>query len=373
MPRLNSCFAGLIGALALLVVSIFAVNGCGKAGPPVTPPPGGPKYFAFVGDRTTGNIYQFSIGSTGALSALSPAFATGGGHCMAVTPDGNFLYSLSGSNQIYQYAVDGTGQLSALSVPAVSSGNGNYYMAITPDQKHAYVSNVTDGTVSQYSITDGLLNPLTPAIVSGITGPYLIAIAPSGKYAYVASYAGGKIYQFSISATGTLVALTPATVTPANAPFSVVVSNDSKYLYAGDSPGDIYQYSIGATGVLTALAPASVTAGVGTAEMAISPNNYYLYAADFNSGTNNSPIYQYSLSGTTGALTALSPTHVTTGNAPQAIKVSPDGKYVYAAMGNDGNVWQLSVGSGGTLTALTPNFVSITGATSLQDLVIVTK
>lgn len=164
--------------------------------------------YAYVINQSSNTISIFSVGSTGTLSALSPASvsisAGSKPTAIAIDPGSSYLYvTLSGSNRIAQYSIGSGGALSALSPAYVASGAYPQGIAISQSGKYLYVSNTGEGTVSQFTITAGKLTALSPTVTSGTT-PGAIAITPDSKYVYVANYGDNTISQFAIGSGGFL-------------------------------------------------------------------------------------------------------------------------------------------------------------------------
>ena len=83
---------------------------------------------AYVVD-TAGTIWQFSIGSGG---ALSQAGSTGvsGVTAFAIDPSGRFAYAASNSGTVSQFAVGSGGGISAMSPATVAAGKGTFGIAV---------------------------------------------------------------------------------------------------------------------------------------------------------------------------------------------------------------------------------------------------
>jgi 6-phosphogluconolactonase (cycloisomerase 2 family) len=241
--------------------------------------------WAYVSINQRQANYQYTIGTGGALSPMTPPSVVGGysPDTIAIDPSGKYAYVANGrGNNVSQYTIDQTtGALSPMT-PATAPAGGTsgyenaWFVAVEPKGKYAYVTNYFDGSVSQYSInqTNGTLSPMTPATVV-TAGVYAAAIAidPLGKYAYVANptgAAGKAVAQFNISQTdGSLSPMTPPTVT-AGGPgaASITIDPTGKYAYAtsGDTglgSRSVAQYTIGADGTLTLMANPTVQTGLG--------------------------------------------------------------------------------------------------------------
>ena len=300
----------------------------------------------------------------------------------------NTVWTLQGSgthpvNRTYAYVVNQydytvsqltmgpTGALTALtpaSVPCELSPNS---LAVDPSGKHVYVVNLRGatstsyGSISQYTIgTDGTLAPMTPAAIAEGGLFTDIAVHPSGKWAYAPTSNNSKsvMVQFTIGATG---ALTSTSTTPGGIfPQFIAIHPSGTFRYVSDGEGFVDQYSINpTTGALSAMTPATVpafnTAGHTTFAITVHPSGKYAYVTDYYGG-----ILEYTIDGTTGALSQLAQTTVDgTYKSAAWITVDPSGKYAYVANAytTTAAISQFTVGADGTLTAMTPASV---GATS---------
>ena len=99
-----------------------------------------------------GSIYQFDVGSDGALSPKNPATVsvTPAGNELAqlvVSPDGSSVYAAAlgtpslASNLIYQFDVEAGGTLVPKNPPTVTAGQRPSGLAVSPDGRHVYVTN----------------------------------------------------------------------------------------------------------------------------------------------------------------------------------------------------------------------------------------
>lgn len=192
-------------------------------------------------------------------------------------------------------------------------------------------------------------------------------------YAYVANqYTNGTggISQYTIGANGALTAMTPAAVDCGNIPIFVTLHPSGKYLYVSneeDSPaGSISQFTVGADGTLTAMSPAKVvTGGVYPAAMKITPNGNFLYVENGQSTS----ISQFGI-GATGALTPLSPALATYDGYGAGVAIDPTGKYLYVSCADRNLVDQFSIGANGQLTPLSPASVSVSGGNNLNAITV---
>jgi 6-phosphogluconolactonase len=154
---------------------------------------------------------------------------------------------------------------------------------------------------------------------------------------YVANQAANSIGGFAIG-TGTLAALNNSPFATSYKPLSVVVTPNNSLLYVGSATGGIFVYFINSNGSLTAPSTGSQPAGVLAPAMAVSPDGQWLIALDGT--TKQLDIFQ--INATTGALNSVtSPATYSTSSGtwqPSDVRVSPDGTLIFAALGTAGDV-----------------------------------
>ncbi|MDB5974944.1 MAG: 6-phosphogluconolactonase, cycloisomerase 2 family [Nevskia sp.] len=299
------------------------------------------------------------------------------------------------SNDVSAYLVDTAGGvLKAVPGSPFAAGNSPRAITVDPSGRFAYVANMNDNSVSAYTIDPGT-GTLTPvgSYITGLT-PASVTVPSGSKFAYVAnSGTGENLSAFTINAaSGALTPVTsggaancygapPPSGDPANcfaagvAPFAVAADPAGSHVFVANFYGNnISAYSIGSDGSLAAVGTAA-PAGANPAALVVSPDGRHLYAG--NSGGNN--ISGYSID-SSGALTLLSfgavscdttPPSLTpdplncfpSGNRPNALTLSSDGRFAYATNsgGTDVSAYTVDIASG----ALTP--VTVGGAGSCSS------
>ncbi len=339
---------GMDGTLSAITPSTVAAG----SGPySVTVDPSG-KY-AYVANEYDNTVSQYTIGADGSLTSMATATVAAGTNPWSVTvdPKGPYVYvadsnaSLSGTgvSGISQYTIGSNGALTPMSPAIVAAGNVPYVVTVDPTGKYVYVANdspsLTPSTtflVSQYTIgTNGALTPMSPATVEvGGMYPTSITVDPSGKYAYVTNF-GGNVAQYTIGTGGTLSAMTPSTVAAGSEPTSVAVDPSSKYAYVTNSNDNtVSQYTIGTDGALTPMSPPTVATETSPNSVTVDPSGKYAYVANVSSDN----IAQYRID-TNGVLTLLSQPTVPAGTGPWSIITTVDKQPSPAA--NSG-IWDLS-------------------------------
>jgi 6-phosphogluconolactonase (cycloisomerase 2 family) len=196
--------------------------------------------FVYVTNESSDDVSQFSIAPNGQLTALNPSSIAAGAGPEAVVFHPSLAYAYvvnygtwsTGAPQgsVSQYSVGTNGALSPLTPASVNAGVQSTCVAIHPSGNYLYVGNSGGATVSQYLVgSGGLLSPMSPASFTVTTTGTVenISVDPSGKFAYVSIYSGSPsndIYQYSIGTNGALAPLTPAVVAGGAWPGAVVTT-----------------------------------------------------------------------------------------------------------------------------------------------------
>ena len=154
-----------------------------------------------------GYVFGFSVGSSGALTAIpgSP-FRAGSLPCgIASDSSGSHVYVTDyAKGEVLGYSVT-SGALASLGSP-FPAGNQPKAIAVDPTYLFAYVANSLDGTVSAYSIgSSGALSSIG-TYDTGIQ-PVAIGIDPStSHFVFTANFLGNNVSDFEMSTTaGTLI------------------------------------------------------------------------------------------------------------------------------------------------------------------------
>jgi 6-phosphogluconolactonase len=284
------------------------------------------------------------------------------GRYIATNPAGSYLYvSNLLSASIAQYSVGSTGTLTALNPTYAATGVGPIGIAIDPDGRFLYDVNYYSNTISTFSIAAGKLTAASSALATG-SSPICGVLDPTGRFVYAGnsdSQATGSpgpntsISSFSIDdpTTGLLTAKTTTTLANDKI-WCMNVDPTGRYAYAvtnDTASGLVYQFKIDTKGVLVPLSPATVATGLGAGVIAFDPYGRFAYVA--NGGANT--VSQYAIDAT-GALQPLSPAQVSTGAGPSAITVDLAGLHAYVTNATDDTISQYDVGASGTLTQMTP-------------------
>ena len=253
-----------------------------------------------VGD---GTISQYIIAADNSLVPMNPATVVNPGmKTLGVMPSavvldfaGSFLYvANSGDATLSQFSIGSAGQLTPLTPATVPAGIEPVSIAVTagPSGGHVYVANSNIsaptgmGSVSQFSMgVDGTLTPLNPATVAAGARPVAIAIdqaiAPFGT-AFVmsdcdSSTCTGSIIPFAVGADGELTAAGDVATTGAHYNAVDMVTDQSpsggnayvltNLMGVDTDQGALWQFGVGNAGALS-MPPNQPTLDIGATALA---------------------------------------------------------------------------------------------------------
>jgi 6-phosphogluconolactonase len=284
---------------------------------------------------------------------------------------------------IYLFEVDSTsGGLSLVKLAAEAKNPS--WLCLDPSQRHLYsVNEISDfdgksDSVSAYAVdpSTGDLRLLNTVSSQG-AGPAYVSVDATGRFVFVANYGGGSIAVFPVLSDGSLGAATfthrdednvgskKATSAP---PGSFAISGHDKphaHMIAAD-PGNrfvlqtdlgqdrIYIYSFDKqTGKLTPAASspfASLPSGDGPRHFAFHPNGRWLYSMQEEAST--VVFFHFDpLTGATAAQQTIStlPDGFAGSSFGSGIRVSANGRFLYAANRLHNSIAVFTIGSDGKL------------------------
>jgi YVTN family beta-propeller protein len=196
---------------------------------------------------------------------------------MAVSPNGKTLYvaEVTG-DQIGVFDTAGAGKF----VKNIAVGHAPSDVVVTPNGKTAYVTNEDDNTVSVIDVKTGAV---TGSPITGFNEPVGINITPDGQTVYVDNLTTVSVID---TKTNTVVG-SPIDLSAYGAlDLLMAVTPDGKYLYVPmeNSPkGELIVIST-ATNTVVTPAPAALL-GPSPQAVAISPNGKFAYVTDNSNGT----------------------------------------------------------------------------------------
>jgi 6-phosphogluconolactonase (cycloisomerase 2 family) len=216
-----------------------------------------------------GGATQGAIPSPSALAITSTvypqAFATCSGN---VPPTTENLYVTDSTNYVVlNYSVSSTGAITAVSENA--TGTVPSGVTVDPCNRFVYVSNSNDRTVSAFTICNSIslpncpnadfsLLPVSGPLVGTGSTPGPLLMDAYANFLYVLNTGGNSISAYKVSTTtGSLAPLSPTPVTTNSYPTSIAVRSDDSWLFVANlNSANLSQYAITpSTGALIPQAP----------------------------------------------------------------------------------------------------------------------
>jgi 6-phosphogluconolactonase (cycloisomerase 2 family) len=294
--------------------------------------------------------------SNGTLSspATIAAGAANGPLGLVLTPPGSStpvaLYVANpADNLIHQFTVTSTGNLSALDT--IAAGTQPQQVAVTSNASFAYAINA-GGSISEYLINSasGVLTANAPSsIVTGLTTP-VSAVANSSSFLYVTDPSGGLglVLTFTIASGGAL-SFTSSAATGGSNPGQMAidaVSNGSTWVFVADTvSGVVSVFQV----VGSALSPVvTIPTGGAAAGMALATTSggTFLYVAN----PSQDLVTTFSLNTATGVLALFATTPGF--NLPTGLAVDNSSTTLFVTNNGAGTVTTLTISSTGALSAI---------------------
>jgi 6-phosphogluconolactonase (cycloisomerase 2 family) len=285
-------------------------------------------------------IYLFQMDPSTGVLAKQEVFEDGSNPSwLAIHPSQRYLYAANeisnfngtDSGAVTAYAIDGaSGRLSRLNTVS-SQGAAPAHLSVHPAGKHVLVANYFGGTFAVLPvISDGRLGPATDVKRdSGPVGPLHAASAPAGSFA-ISGHDRTHAHMIEADPAG-------------------------KFVLGSDLGMDrilIWKFNAEAGKLDPAgRSPAVVPAGDGPRHFVFHPNGRWLYSLQEEGST----LIQFDYDSTAGTLTArrqvssLPPGFAGT-NFTSEIRISRDGRFLYAGNRLHDSIAFFSIGASGNLT-----------------------
>ena len=371
IPRLiRAATAGAIGLAAAGGLAAFAgpasaadLPGTAGAAPPAvfvqTDNPAGNQVIAFA-QQPDGQLSQKEVVSTrglGGIEAATPAGFGGLASAGSLTydPEHHLLFAVNaGSDTISVLSVEG----STVRLDQVLSSRGEFPNSIAVHGNLVYVANAGGaGSVSGFWILGQHVVPIPGSTRSlGLDstnppnfhdGPGQVIFSPNGSELLVTTkLSTNAIDVFQVGPSGYLSAAPTVTPDDSNGPFSFATTSSGQLAVAEVATSALHTFAFGPHGTLTSLS-ASVPDGQVAQCWVIAADGFY-YAA--NTGSANLSEYTVAADGTPSLVVAVAAT--TTGDGPEDLATSANGKYLYDEVGAAGAVDEFRINSDGSLSPI---------------------
>ncbi len=330
------------------------------------------------GEKGAIHAFQFDA-KTGELKPLHRTTDLQNPFFMAVSPDKRFLYATDAEKfggkedeRVAAYAIEGrSGQLKRLNEQS-TRGRASCFLGMDATGKTLVVANYSSGSVASLSVkADGSLGEAVSFVQhtgSGLNphrqkGPnaHSLVISPDNRFALAADLGIDKIMIYSLDAVA--ATLIPnkeqhfLTVRPGSGPRHMVFHPNGKVLFVVNELSNSvtsFDYEAG-TGKLSSLQailtlPSDYTGKSACADLKITPDGRFLYAT--NRGHDS--IASYGIADN-GLLTTLK-IQPSQGKGPQNLLITPDGHWLLCANmpGNSVAVFQIDSVTGSLKTVGEP-------------------
>ncbi|MCJ8165556.1 lactonase family protein [Pontibacter sp. E15-1] len=278
-------------------------------------------------------------------------------------------YADAGNESIFLYRLHPeTGELTR--VNGYKGGANPSFLTLNEQRTHLYAVNETgdyegqqSGAVSAFSVDQQTGNlTLLNQVASKGGAPCYISVGDGGKTVMVANYMGGNVAAFQVQDNGTLSEATDVAQHKGTGPNKnrqeaphahyMAPSPDNQYAFGVDLGVDkIYSYRLDAgKGTLTPAEPAVAFAtkpGAGPRQMAFHPNGKYAFVINELNSTMTALAYN-SDNGTFTEIQTLPtiPADFKENNQPAAVRVSPDGKFLYGSNRGHNSIVVYSIDEG---------------------------
>jgi 6-phosphogluconolactonase (cycloisomerase 2 family) len=293
---------------------------------------------------------------------IYPGNLPGGGS----SSTGDYVYVANANTSTVAGFVVGTGTLTAVSGSPYALGFVPTAVVVNPANTIVLVagSNGVFGFINAYSIGSGGTLSLLKSNNLGAAGEVSIDVSPDGNWLVGLDANGPALnevlvdeYQINAS-TGQLTLATGGSYTFPTGTATIVPSGvrfapNADYVFvAAGTAGDV-EFTFNTNGgALASNQRITLASGFSDNAVTVSANSSYLYAARSGSGTGGAAGLAAYTIGSGGVLTSASGTPIAAGNQPFSVVVNNAGTDVYVANQIDGTISGYSVGSAGALTQL---------------------
>ena len=323
-----------IGSGALTKISGSPLN-LGYTPSAMTVAPG--NSYMYVAQFGSGLIYEYTIGSSGALAIANSGQAVGsastGYSSMDVSLDGNWLFALDNAGLfLYEFPITKSSGVLGSAVTFAISANGTatpQSVKVAPNGNYVACALGTNGTiVFPYTSSGGIGSTNFASLATGSTtvGDFGVTI-DTNNYLYVARTTGPAVYLLTTPSANTVTAtgVSQASLTNGAGPHSVELSNAAgAAVYLGNlTDGTISGYSQ-SSGKLTNLTTSAYSGPTAVSAMARDNSSKYLVATGYNS-TSGTRLYTIGTGGVlndpTSTATAIAATGTST-SVPAVLAVT---------------------------------------------------
>lgn len=299
-------------------------------------------------DSQTGDIrHEFT-----AAGVENPSFLT-------ASADGKYVYAVNelgggAEGKISAFRFHPSGRLEPLNRQA-SGGGSPCYLSLSKDGKFLFVANYSGGSLSAFPIAeDGSLKPAVQTIRHSGSGPnalrqekahvHSVVFSPDGRYLFAADLGTDKVNTYVYDGENAAQPLSPAdppyvAVTPGTGPRHLLFDRSGKFAYLIQELTGTVTLLAYENGRLRELQSVPMSGPqfqgeTGAAEIRISPDGKFLYASN-RGDANEIVIYRIDRDSGNLSLVERCPT---LGKTPRNFMIDPAGSFLLAANQNSDSI-----------------------------------
>jgi 6-phosphogluconolactonase (cycloisomerase 2 family) len=289
----------------------------------------------------------FTVGGTvGGLTGSGLVLKKNGGDDLSIAADGSFTFATTMYNS------------DAYAVTVGTQPSGQYCTLTNASGTISEANVINVGVTCRTLYTVG-------GTISGLTGSGLVlinnggddlSISANGSFTFASKIASGNAYAVTVGTrpSGQVCNITNSsgTISGANVTDVAVQCINQRFAYVvSASPGTVSAFTVNTTtGALTLITGSYVSSGKWSSSIAVDPAVKFAYVS--NASSNN--VSAYAINATTGMLTEISGSPFAAASYPLSIAVEPAGKFVYTANAYSNNVSAYMINATtGALTEIT--------------------
>jgi 6-phosphogluconolactonase (cycloisomerase 2 family) len=308
--------------------------------------------FVYAFDSSAGTIAAFAIdATTGAPTALTgnPIAAGSNITVLGTHPNGRFVYARRGpqnqtaANGVLVFGIDETtGAIGEIAGSPFDVGANPQAIAFDATGRNMYAGHLLVQAIPEINVRAYSVNPDTGALTviggspfASPQSPAALDVDATGKFLYVANTQSNQLTTYSInSSDGSLSQIAGSPNNTGASPNVVMTDEDttpvslsSKFVYVTDPAGSVRTFNIGADGTLSAgtVPTAAATAPLG---ITLDPQGRFAYVADSTANA----VRIFAVDASTGTLTEIAASAVSTTGSPQYVAIEPTGRYAYVSI-----------------------------------------
>ena len=382
-----------VASLASLALAALALAACADASSPAAPSAPGtlggasPQRFA-DGDDRHGAVYTLTNAASGngviafrraADGSLTPlgTFATGGlgvgggvdplesQYAVVLDRDHEALFAVdAGSDEVSSFRVADDG---ALTLAGTISSGGRRPVSLAVHGKLLYALNSGDNTVSGFSVTGGARLVAIPrsarTLAAGASGAAAVRFTPDGRYLIVAERISNRLEVFPVGADGRLGGPV-VTAGSGAASFGFDITEHNQPIVS-ETQGTLTSYALAPGGALTPITASISTGGQAPCWVTITADGRFAYTTNAGTGT----VAGFAVDAA-GHLSALTPGAGTGDSGAGAAPIDLDhvgSRFLYTLEAGQGAIGTFVIGADGALAGR-PDTPAAAAASGLQGL-----